>query len=210
MAVSSVVSSGTHLMIQSDANCPPYGTRFRLKASFTWPHQWTVTGNGTNVVTTPASDPFVTGWPAGRTITLDGTGYTIAAVSGGTSMTVSAPVAAGSHILTTAAYLPDCDTACQNVVQAVIRQQKNYGLIVADAGSSWSGGSADIWNGSYSIAKAAEQINCNIPNCLVNGLIGSANNYEIVDESSLQNIPDRVRYGFDLGGSSRWQRICNT
>jgi hypothetical protein len=186
MVVSSVVSSGTHSMIQTDANCPPYGTRFRLKASFTWPHQWTVTGNGTNVITTPLADPFVTLWPAGRTVTVDGTGYTIVSVASGTSMTVSALVAAGSHTMTTAAYLADCDTACQNVVQAVIRQQKTYGLIVADAGSSWSGGSADIWNGSYSIAKAAEQISCNPSNCLFNGLIGNANNYEIVDESSLQ------------------------
>ena len=167
---------------------------------------WSITGNGSTTVTTSAGNGFKPGWPAGMTIIIDNVNYTVVSVSSdGLSMVVSGAISPGTHSMSAPdsncppygtrfrlkasyqfpGYLPNCDTACQNVVQAVIRQQQRYGVVLADAGTSW-GFDSDGGITSYSIAIAAEQLTCNVANCLFNGLIGNASNYEIVDESSLQ------------------------
>ena len=130
MTVSSPVSAGSHSMTMPGSNCPPYGTRLRLKSSFTWP-----------------------------------------------------------------GYLANCDTGCQNVVQAIIRQQQRYGVILADAGMAW-GFDSDGGLTSYSIGIASRQLVCDVSQCLFNGLLGNESNYEVVDESSLQT--SQTQGGRDL------------
>jgi len=195
---------------------------------------WTITGNGTTTVTTQPGNGFKL-WPAGTTVTIDGTAYTVvsvqipdsnavfAAIGYYLSMTVSSPVSAGSHTMTTPgtncapygtrlrlkssftwpAYLPNCDTACQNVVQAIVRQQQRYGVILADAGSAW-GFDSDGGLTSYSIGIADRQLGCEASQCLFNGLLGNESNYEVVDESSLhtnqtQNGKDQTWMEAKLG-----------
>lgn len=197
MVVSGTVSSGSHTMTQPLTNCMPYGTRVRLKASFTWPHVYHVTVSGTTI-TAGAGDPFTTVWaiasPPYNTVIISSVSYTVTAVaSGGTSLTVSSAPPSGAQSMTNPSYTPDCDSACQNVVQAIVRQQKRYGLILADAGTSW-GGNGDYGYSNYSVNVAAKNIGASVTNNGFNGLIGgnypsiptAVGNYEVVDESSLQ------------------------
>jgi hypothetical protein len=85
-------------------------------------------------------------------------------------------------------YYGICGTGCQNLIQAIIRQQQRYGLVAADAGSDWdtdgftgtslSGDAmwAALWVTSY--------------------LKGNLDNYEVVDESSLWT--NQTHSGTDL------------
>jgi hypothetical protein len=168
---------------------------------------WTITGNGNTTVATTSGNEFRPAWPAGMTVTIDNVNYTVISVAAnGLSMVVSANIGPGSHSMTTPdtncppygtrfrlkanfqwpGYLSNCDTRCQNVVQAIIRQQQRYGVILSDIGNAW-GFDADGGFTTASIGNAAEQLSCTIAGgCGFQGLIGNSTNYEIVDESSLQ------------------------
>jgi hypothetical protein len=170
-----------------------------------WPN---ISGNGTTTVTTTAGFEFRPTWPAGMIVTLDAVNYTIVSVAGnGLSMVLSSAVPAGSHAMTTpdtncppygtrfrlkasyvwpsTSYAPNCDTACKNLIQAIIRQQQRYGMFLADVGTSW-GFENDGGLVNYAMGIVVQHLNCNVANCQFDGLIGNASNYEIVDESSLQ------------------------
>jgi hypothetical protein len=179
---------------------------------------WPITGNGSTTVTATAGNTFKPGWPAGMTIIIDSVNYTVVSVSAdGLSMVVSSPISAGSHSMSAPdtncppygtrfrlkssfawqGYLPTCDTGCKNVIQAIVRQQQRYGIVLADAGSSW-GFESDGGIESYSVSTAAQHLVCNVINCQFDGLFGNASNYEIVDESSLQTSQNQI------GTDSRW------
>ena len=68
-------------------------------------------------------------------------------------------------------------TACQNVVKALLRAQKRYGLVLADVGSI---GEVDYDAGSYTSADIGNAFREIFPRLLL-----SKDNYEVIDESAL-------------------------
>jgi hypothetical protein len=174
-----------------------------LSGGFTW----TITANGTTAVTPASNQLFRAGWPVGMTVTIDSTNYTVVSVaSDGSSMVVSAALPTGSHSMTTpeancvpygsrfrlkpsvtvSTYYPGCSPTCQNIVQAIVRQQKLYGLVLADVGSDWDTDADGSSYLTYDMQQAWETLRCFKLGCGFDGLLGNAANYEIVDESSLQ------------------------
>lgn len=228
MVVSGTVGSGAHTMGQPNTNCMPYGSRLRLKSSFTWPHVFTVTVAGSTVtVNDPVNDFFPLSWSVfpgiftllntNGGITINGTPYTLAsAAAGGGSITLTTTPPAPSQgvqsmTITNQYFDGNCNTRCKNIVAAVIQAQKDYGLILADAGTSWSG-NGYYGYGGYDVAQAMNSLAAKGSNVSAssyyNGLVGgyqvgnpsgdgcptcsgdvarnqSVNNYEVVDESSL-------------------------
>jgi hypothetical protein len=177
---------------------------------------WTLTGNGTSTVTPVSGQAFRSGWPAGTTVAIDGTNYTVVSVaSDGSSMVVSSPVVSGTHSMSTpefnclpygsrlrlkpsvniSTYYWGCSTACQNVVQAILRQQKRYGLVVADVGSDWQTDSDASSYLTYDMQQAWETLRCYMLGCGIDGLLGNASYYEVIDESSLQT--NQAQNGLD-------------
>lgn len=149
-----------------------------------------ITGNGTTTVT--GTD--FRAWPTGTNITIDSVPYTIGTVSSSTSMTVSSNVSGGSHLMqqpgtncvpyggrlrlkSAYTFSPPvgCDTTCQNIAAAVVRQQKRYGIFVADIGTNGEG-YGDFGFLSYANSVAVSAL----------GIPVNATNYEWVDESTLQ------------------------
>ena len=124
MTLTTSVQAGSYSMNLSHTACPPYGARFRLKASFVWPG-------------------------------FDGLCPT---------------------------------TVCQNVVNALVRSQQRYGLVLADVGSN---GETDYDGGQYTstdIGSAFRE--------LYSKLLFDKDNYEAVDESALNTsqgggVPDQ-------------------
>ena len=157
-----------------------------------------VNTSGTSVTTTGGT--FRTSWPAGMTVTINSVNYTLASVTDSTHLTLT--TSAGTHTGVTfvqpntncppygarvrlkASYTwPGFDgicptVACQNIVKAIIQQQKTYGNILADIGSSWE---VDVDGGQ---AASGDVYNALREMFLL--LNGNSSNYEIVDESSLE------------------------
>ena len=169
-----------------------------MGASYTWPHVYTVT-IGTNTVTAATGDPFVPQWHNSFpwTVTISSVVYNITTMaSDGTSMTIDgSPPQGSSFSMTAKQYTANCTTACQNVVQAVIRAQKRYGLIFADVPSVWAG-NGDMGYSNFAVAEGLRNLTGD-PNStgfwgLRAGNIGLDtagrfyDNYEVVDDSVLQ------------------------
>lgn len=154
-----------------------------------------IVGDGTTAVTAYPGQFFMTGWPLPLSILIDGSPATLTAIADSTHATVSVTVSVGVHGMTQphgscipyggrmrlkASYnwVPPfaCDTQCINIGNAVVRQQKRYGLIVADIGTSFEGDGDFGSVLGFSLQQAA--LNLAIPS--------TPDNYEIVDESTLQ------------------------
>jgi hypothetical protein len=156
---------------------------------------WTVSADGTPTVT---GTGFSLDWPAGTPVIINNSNYTVASVNNNTSITLKTPVRAGSYSMS----LPHSDCApygarfrlkssfawpgfdnacatkaCQNVVNALLRSQKLYGLVLADVGPN---GDVDYDGGQYTstdIGNALREIFFKLP--------FNKDNFEAVDESVL-------------------------
>lgn len=154
-----------------------------------------IVGNGTTSITAFAGQFFVTSWPLPLSVLIDGSPATLTAIADSTHATASVTVSTGTHGMTqphgscipyggrlrlkaSYTWTPPgaCDTQCLNIGNAVVRQQKRYGLIVADIGSSFEGDGDFGSVLGFSLQQAAA--NLAIPS--------TPDNYEIVDESTLQ------------------------
>ena len=128
---------------------------------------WTVSADGTATIT---GSGFNASWPAGTPVIINGSSYVVASVNSAGSITLTKSVRAGSYSmnLSHTACPPYgarfrlkasfawpgfdglCPTkACQNVVNALLRSQQRYGLVLADVGSN---GNTDYDGGQYTSA----------------------------------------------------------
>jgi hypothetical protein len=156
---------------------------------------WTVSADGTATLT---GSGFNTNWPAGTPVTVNSSSYVVASVNSATSITLTKTVRAGNYSLSLShtacppygarfrlkpSYVWSgfdnlCPTtACQNVVNALLRSQKRYGLILADVGPN---GDIDYDGGQYTsvdIGNALREFYAHV--------MFSRDNFEAVDESVL-------------------------
>jgi hypothetical protein len=159
-------------------------------------------------------------WPAGTLLTVDGTtSYTVASVSTpdtGTfyfyylSMVLTTPLSSGAHTITQpgascipygarlrlkSSFVPrfvsTCNLTCQNVARAIYRAQQNYGIFIADAGSTGNGQSEGDYD-SYDISAGLANAQCTAANCAFDQLLLNPSNYDVVDESTLQTSRTQV------------------
>lgn len=155
-----------------------------------------IIGNGTTSIAPVGGQLFMTTWPSPLTVTIDGTPATVTiidATHATASILVSGsgnphamaqphtscmPYGTRMRLKSSYTWTPPgtCDTACQNITNAVIRQQQRYGVLLADIGSLFEGDGDFGSILGYSLNQAVTSL----------AIQSSPANYEVVDESTLE------------------------